>query len=107
MKSVKNPWLLAPLAAILLAGVAQADTVPKETANEKLVQDFYSALDQPDVAAQIPAIANRFIAEDYIQHSAMGHGNGRAAFIATMNAAQSQGSPTSKLKPLKGKVTMA
>jgi predicted SnoaL-like aldol condensation-catalyzing enzyme len=64
------------LAVAVLLGAATpalADNTATEAANKQLVLDFYQALNAADVAgampARIQAIAQKYLAPDYVQHS--------------------------------------
>jgi len=60
-----------------------ATYTPQEQANMKLVADFYAALDEGNLQERIGAIAEKYLKEDYIQHSGAGRasGQGRQGFM--------------------------
>lgn len=76
---------------MLWMGAAQAHDTPQEAANKKLVLDFYNALDDAMLGGKaqekMPAIIEKYIAVNYIQHQEGGK-NGRAAMLETMRNSQ-------------------
>jgi predicted SnoaL-like aldol condensation-catalyzing enzyme len=81
--------------AASLGTAAYAHNTAQETANKKLVADFYAELEKPDQAKRIAGIAERFIAPDYIQHQE-GAKDGREALVKDFQnrpAAGSAGRP--------------
>lgn len=104
----------ALLAGLAFAGSAQAATyTPAEIANQKLVVDFYTALDAANsagaTAQRARGIAEQFISPNYIQHKegAPKTGNAREAFIRSAEAAPPGPMPASMRTPAKTVALMA
>ena len=102
------------LVGLIFGGPAEAATnTPAEIANEKLVVDFYAALDAANstgsIAQQARAIAERYISPDYIQHreGEGAIGNGREAFIHATEAAPPGPVPIEMRTPAKPVALMA
>lgn len=61
--------------AILAAAAPAAAETPTEASNKRLVSEFYAALNQADatglMSRSIQPIAEKYLAENYVQHSEM------------------------------------
>jgi predicted SnoaL-like aldol condensation-catalyzing enzyme len=86
------------LATTMLAPVTHAATYSaQETANMKVVAEFYAALDQGDAAGdlkkRIRGIAEQYLKQDYIQHmdAQRPYGTGREGFIRMFESMPAMG----------------
>jgi predicted SnoaL-like aldol condensation-catalyzing enzyme len=84
MRHASNIVLAVGLA---LAVPALAENTPTESANKKVVLDFYAALNEGDanhnIQERIPAIAEKFLSPQYTQHTLLlpGTGSDRDKFV--------------------------
>ena len=98
---------ILPIAMALLAGAAHAADTPQQKANEDAVAGFYAGLDQADAEGLqgdarlnfIQNLCDRYIAPGYIQHSEMGHGNGREALVQMLGGGMKMKMPPGQAAP--------
>ena len=85
MRYTSNILRLSGVGIVLAAGLAMASTAaaantPTETANKKIVLDFYAALNEATASnsmkERIPGIAEKYLSPEYKQHTLMLPGPG-------------------------------